>query len=190
MTGGDVVFLAPESYISLELRCDFPNASIPGRGVVRPKGVTVTLEGTRPQQSARSAVASIKDDIFEVSVIGQKTIDSFAGQVAGAGYRYLSLSVSVRNTGNKGDFFQPRRQVRHVAENGSQSEFDPATLNGPHAPPELLWIPEGEQRTFEATFKIPVKETKPRLAYSGVSLARVLALRPVEGPDNASTPAR
>jgi hypothetical protein len=190
MTGGDVIFLAPESYTSLEVRCDFPNASILGRGVVRPKGVTVAVEGTRPQSPVRSPVASIKDDVFEVSVIGQKTSTAFAGQGASAGYQYLLLTVNVRNTGNKGDFFQPRRQVKHVAENGSQLEIDPATLKGPHAPPELLWVPEGEQRTFEAVFKIPAKETKPRLAYSGVSLARVLALPAIEGSDNANAPVR
>jgi hypothetical protein len=187
MTGGDVIFLAPEAYTSLDVRCDFPNASIPGRGVVRPKGVTVRVEGTRPQLAPRPPLASIKDDLFEVSVIGQKTAEAFAGQPSGTAYRYLLLTVNVRNTGNKSDFFQPRRQVKHVAENGAQSDFDPVTLKGPHAPSDLLWIPEGEQRTFEAAFKIPAKETKPRLGYAGVSLARVLALSPIEG--DAQTPA-
>jgi hypothetical protein len=181
MTGGDVVFLAPESYTSLELRCDFPNASIPGRGVVRPKGVTIAIEGTRPQPPAKSPVVSIKDSNFEVNVTEQRVADTFAGQSAGNGSRYLWLTLSVRNTGDKGDFFQPRRQVKHVAENAAQSEFDPATLKGPHSPPDMLWIPAGESRSFEAVFKIPAKETKPRLGYSGVSLARVLMLSPIEG---------
>jgi hypothetical protein len=180
MTGGDVVFLAPESCTSLELRCDFPNAAIPGRGVVRPKGLTLTVEGTRPQPPARTPIVSIKDDIFEFNVVGQRVSDTFAGQSAGSGSRFLLLDVTVRNTGAQGEFFQTRRQIKHVAENGGQSEFDPVTLKGPHAPSDLLWIPPGEQRSFEAIFKIPVKETKPRLAYSGVSLAQILTLSQID----------
>jgi Mg-chelatase subunit ChlD len=191
MTGGNVVFLAPENATSLELRCDFPNAKAStGGGTFRPKGLTIPLEGSRPAMRQRPAIASVDDDVYRISVVGQQAVDTFAGEKPPAEARFVVLDVTVANTGNRnGEFFQTKEQLKYVAPAGQQSELSPVTFNGPRRPAELVWIPPGERRTFQAVFEVPASETRPRLAFRGVSKAEVLNLKPLDATTVAAAPA-
>ena len=182
-TGGDVVFLAPEAFRSLELRCDFPNARTPDGGKeLRPTGIRLNIEGTRPKLPDRKPLASVVDDNFRVAVTSQEARPDFAGEHAGEGSRFLVLDLAVANEGPRGEFFQAPEQLKYAAEDGGQIEIDAASARGAHPPAELLWIPAGERRAFQAVFRIDARETRPRLAYAGVSLADVLQLKALEAP--------
>ena len=168
-TGGNVVFLVPEKHTSLELRCDFPNAKLTTGKIIRPTGLTMLLEGNRPTLLPRNAIAAVKDDIFDVAINEQSTIEQFAGIRATAGKRFLVLDVTVKNLGKQQEFFQTVEQLKHVDEKGAISPIDKAGYSGLRRPLEQIYIPSGEQRTFQLVYQIPVSEAKPRLAYASVT---------------------
>ncbi|NMD34620.1 MAG: VWA domain-containing protein, partial [Planctomycetes bacterium] len=185
-TGGFAVFLAPEASASLELRCDFPNAQVPGSSkILKPAGITLPLEGARPSPPPRAAIASVKDDFFLLSVAGQAVAARFAGEDAGSD-RFLVLDVTVRNSGKSGEFFQTAEQLAYAAADGSQSPPDAVTERGPRRPGALVWIPAGEARSFQVVFRIAATERAPRLVYAGVSKAEVIALLPIESEPPAA----
>ena len=190
MTGGKVVFLAPADAKSLELRCDFPNArASTGVGTFRPKGMTLALEGKRPAPPGTPAIASVDDDTYRIQVLGQRAAAEFAGQAAGEGKKFLVLDMVVINQGHRnGEFFQTKEQLKYAAETGEQSPLSPATFEGVRRPPELIWIPPGERRAFEAAYEIGAAETRPRLAFTGVSKAQVLNLKQLEATAVAARP--
>ena len=168
-TGGNVVFLVPEKHTSLELRCDFPNAKLTTGKVIRPAGLTTLLEGNPPALVPRNAIAAVKDEIFDVAINEQSTAEQFAGNRATAGKRFLVLDVTVKNTGKQQEFFQTVEQLKHVDEKGASSPIDKVSYSGLRRPLEQIYIPGGEQRTFQLAYQIPVNETKPRLAYASVT---------------------
>ncbi len=45
LTGGDLVYIIPEKTVSLELRCEFGDIALPDGRVVRPRPITLLLEG-------------------------------------------------------------------------------------------------------------------------------------------------
>ena len=181
LTGGSVVFLAPEKTVSLELRCDFPNAksSLDGR-LFRPQGITIPIEGKRPKLEARKAILAIQDDVFDVAVIELTTPAELAGQAAAEGQRFVALDITVSNTGKKGEFFQPLEQLKLVLAAGTLLAVDPAALDGVRAPLPLIWIPPGERRSFQSVYRVPSAEAKLRLAYAGVSLQKTLNLPAID----------
>ncbi|MDQ3440435.1 MAG: VWA domain-containing protein, partial [Planctomycetota bacterium] len=191
MTGGRVVFLAPDDAKSLELRCDFPNAKKPDGQVIRPRGVLLALEGKRPSLPAHKPILSISDDVYRVSVTGQATPDTFAGAKAPDGKRLLVLDVLVENVGPNGELFQTKEQLKCATSDGAQAQVHPLTYEGVYRPTELVFIPSHERRTFQVAYAIPATETRPRLAYGGISLAKNLDLRPIEvtGAAVAANPA-
>jgi Mg-chelatase subunit ChlD len=186
LTGERAVFLAPERATSIELRCDFPNANIPGRGVIRPAGLVFPVEGTRPKLADKVATVNISDDVYRIGVTGQQVVESFAGQKPTAGGQLLVLDVTVRNGGSKGEFFQTREQLKYAAEDGSQLPLSPATFAGPYRPTDLVWIPAGERRSFQVVFETKSGDKRPRLAFTGVSMAKTYDLKPIDGA--ATTP--
>jgi hypothetical protein len=184
MTGGRVVFLAPRKAASLELRCDFPNANVPGRGTIRPGPITFTLEGERPKPPRRDAIASV-EDVLTVSIVAQDVAREFSGAAAGAREKLLVLTVTVANPGNKGEWFQTKAQLRYLAEDGTRIERDEASRSGLRPAADLLWVPPGRQRTFQIVFRVGAGETKPRIAYRGFTKAATLTLRPIAAPPAA-----
>lgn len=191
MTGGKVVFLAPADAKSLELRCDFPNAKAStGGATFRPKGLTLALEGKRPAAPSTPAIASVDDDVYRVQVVRQQQAAQFAGQAAPAGKKFLLLAVTVSNRNSRsGEFFQTTQQLKYAAESGEQTGLSPVTFQGPRRPAELVWIPPNERRTFQAVFEIGTGEKRPRLAFTGVSKAEVLNLKPIDAMAVAAGPA-
>ena len=180
-TGGDLAFLAPAKCQSIELRCDFPGAMVGGR-TIRPAGLVLAIEGTRPAPVERPAIVAITDDMFGVSVVGQTDVAEAGGQKAPDGERFLLLDVTVKNAGKSGEFFRPVEQLKCVDAKGKQTDIDAVCARLPYAPPQLLWIPAGEQRSFQVAYSIAQAEKKPRLAYAGVSLAKIVDLKAMAGP--------
>lgn len=189
LTGGRVVFLAPKDAKSLALRCDFPNARTPDGKVLRPRGVTLPIEGAAPRLATPKAIASINDEPFVVNVTGQRATESFADVKAGAGKRFVVLDVTVNNRGRDGEMFQTAQQLKIADAAGQQQDIDPATRAGAHRPAELVWVPAGERRSFQVAYQLPTTETRPRLAYAGVGKAEVVELArlaPAGAPDPAA----
>lgn len=182
-TGGTLVFLVPEKFASMEFRGDFPNASTPDGEVIHPKPLVLALEGSRPAPPKRETIAKVDDDCFHLAVVGQAVTKKFAGEETGEEANYLVLDVVVRNSGGKGEWFQTVEQLRYAAEDGGQLPVQDVTFKGPRRPYEHVWIPAGETRAFQVVFEIPASETKPRLAYAGVSKAETLTLRPISGKE-------
>jgi hypothetical protein len=181
MTGDLVVFAAPQKLNSLELRCDFPNAQAPGEDeIIHPESLTFLLEGTPPQIRKRKVIASVEDDTIDVMVVRQNVMDKFAGEQAEEDQKFLGLEITVKSTGDKGEFFQTESQLYYVCKDGEQLEIDDVTYKGTRRPTEIVWIPKGERRTFRIIYRIPKSESKPRLAYRGYSLAEILDLEPLE----------
>jgi hypothetical protein len=179
-TGATLVFLIPEKAESVELRCDFPNAALPGGKVIHPKALTVLLEGKRPPTPPREPIVEIDDGIFKVAVVGQTVLREFASEKAGAGQALLVLDLVVRNTGTGTEFFQTREQLKYATEKGQSLGLNDATFRGIRAPGNLVLVPPGEPRSFQAVFAIPETDRRPRLMYSGVSKAATVNLRPLE----------
>lgn len=180
LTGGTLRFRVPRERVSLELLCEFPNASLPGRaGTIRPKPLRFALEGKPPAPEKRPAVASVEDGKFRVSVLGARAEASFAGAAAEEGERFLVAEVLLENGGEEAEIFQPFAQLRHVSEDGEQGDADLLSLEGPRPAAERLRVPPGERRRFELAYRIAGEETRPRIAYAGWTLARVLDLPPV-----------
>jgi hypothetical protein len=126
------------------------------------------------------AVAQVEDEFFVVGVTGQSAAAAFAGQSAPAGQRLLVLDVTVQNRGKTGEFFQTAEQLKVAATDGNGVAPHPATYAGVRRPAERVWVPAGERRSFQVVYAFPAAEARPRLAYSGVSLAKVLDLPPLE----------
>lgn len=187
-TGGTLAFLVPQKVQSLELRCDFPNARLPDGSVQRPQALTFAIEGTRPPPRALPAIASAKDDVFDVSVVGQQAASEFAGTRASGNQKFLVLNVSVKNNGSQQEFFQTRDQLKYVTEAGQQIVFDRASLLGVHPPSDLVYVPPGERRSFDLAYRIPASDSRPRLSYAAVSegASKVADLNPI---DRARAPA-
>ncbi|MDB5300205.1 MAG: Prenyltransferase and squalene oxidase repeat protein, partial [Phycisphaerales bacterium] len=179
-------------YASLELRCDFPNAALPDGRLIRPEGLTIPLEGKRPALPARKAIASTRDQIFEMTVVGQSVATEFAGAKAADNHRFLVLDVTVKNLGGQHqEFFQPREQLKYATEAGQQLKMDDATLKGPQPPAEAVYIPAGDRRTFQVAYQIPAEDSRPRLSYASVTegMSKVLPLQPLEKSVAAARPA-
>src|SRR6185503_4877630 len=82
--------------------------------------------------------------------------------------------------GRDGQFFQTAQQLKYAAETGEQLQLSPLTFQGTRRPAELIWIPPNERRTFQAVFEVGAGEKRPRLAFTGVSKAEVLTLKPLD----------
>jgi hypothetical protein len=181
LTGGTAVFLVPEKAESLELRCDFPNARLPGGQVVHPAPLVFLLEGKRPDAPLPAPLVEIDDEIFKVAVLGQKLVSEVQEQKSPAGSKFLVLDVLVKGNGTAGEQFQTADQLRYATEKGVQLAAHDASYHGPTAAAKLLLVPKGEQRRFDLVFSIPAADLRPRLAYRGVTKAQIVALPALEG---------
>jgi hypothetical protein len=180
-TGGYLTFMAPAECTSIELRCDFPNARTPDGKVIRPKGMTLPIQGTRPAPPEIKPLVTIDDDIFQVQIARQEAVGEFAGAAAGSGRKYIVLDVTVLNRNKDGEFFQATRQLRFANAAGNQLSMDRAGQAGLHPPTDLVWIPPGERRSFQAVYLVADKDlAKPRLAYRGISKAQVVELPAIQ----------
>jgi hypothetical protein len=189
LTGGTAVFLVPEKSASLELRCDFPNARLPSGQVVHPPALQFLIEGKRPEAAAVGpALLQIDDDIFKIAIVGQKAVAELRGVKAPAGTKFLVLDMTVKGNGTAGEQFQTAEQLRYASEKGAQINPHDASYDGPAAAAKLLLVPKGESRRFELVFAIPEGDTRPRLAYRGVTKAQVVALPALEGAAAPSIP--
>ena len=92
----------------------------------------------------------------------------------------LTLDVVVRNTGTSLEMFQTPEQLKYTTEKGQAVALHPSTFTGPRAPLKLLGVPPGGRRAFQAVFQIPETDRRPRLTYSGVTKAAVVALKPLD----------
>jgi hypothetical protein len=184
MTGGNMIFMVPESFESLVLRADFPNARLPGGEVIRPQPVRLNLQGEPVSPPERGAIWQVTDDTIHVAINGQHRTDVFAGIRATAGKHFFVLDVTVRNYGGKPEFFQTAQQLRHVDARGRQAPPHPATYEGRYRPVEHVWVPDGEQRTFQLAYLIDGTDEKPGLAYRGFTVAQSVEL----GPDLEAVP--
>ncbi len=185
MTGGELVFLVPQQARSLQLRCEFPNAALPGGKVVHPQPVLFDLAGApEPPGPPSKALLSIKDDVFRVELTGLAVQARFHDQPAGKGFQWLVLDVSVANTGRGGEFFRPHEQMLYADADGGEVPIHRHAGLGPRRPMELLWIPPGQRRAFQALYRIGAAERQGRLIYNGVSLADVFDLGPLPPPAN------
>jgi len=187
-TGGSVVFLVPEKYESLHLRCEFPNAATPEGETIHPKAIVLGLGGTPPERPERKAIAQIDDDLFQVSVVEQNLVREFAGMHVGEKGQFLILDVTVANVGEQGEFFETKKQLHYATETGAQRGMDPVTFLGLRYPSESVWVPPNERRRFQIVFRLSLTEKSHRLSYSGISKAEVVELRS-EGslpPENKS----
>ena len=181
MTGGTATFMVPADSHALELRCDFPNAALPNGSVVRPVGLNLPIEGTRPAPSAAKSLAGAKDEIFDVSLVGQQVVSQFGGKNAEDGRKFYVLDVLVKNLNKQQEFFQPKEQLKYTDAHGGMSGWDEATLAGLHPPSEQMYIPAGDRRAFQIAYQIGADETRPRVAYSAVTegASKVMTLPPL-----------
>lgn len=176
-TGAEATFALPEKAASLELRCDFPNAGFPDGKVIRPKAITFLLEGAVPAAKDVAPIVKIDDGIFQVEIAGQTLAKDL-----------LTLDVVVRNTGTSLEMFQTPEQLKYTTEQGAAVALHASTWTGPRAPLKLLGVPPGGRRVLQAVFQIPATDKRPRLTYSGVTKAAVVALKPLEAAGPPACP--
>jgi hypothetical protein len=109
------------------------------------------------------------------------------GVKAPAGTKFLVLDMTVKGNGTAGEQFQTAEQLRYASEKGAQINPHEASYDGPAAAAKLLLVPKGESRRFELVFAIPEGDTRPRLAYRGVTKAQVVALPALEAAAGPTT---
>ncbi len=182
MTGGRLVFMVPEDFDSLVLRGDFPNARLPSGELIRPAPIVLSLLGEPPEPPRREPIWSVEDDTIEVDITGVRAVRTFAGTDSGDGRHFVVLDVTVRTEGDKPEFFQTSRQLRYVDARGRQSAPHRATFDGPYRPAEDVWVPDGEQRTFQVAFLADGDERDPRVTYRGFTLAETVELPSLDEP--------
>jgi hypothetical protein len=148
-----------------------------------PAAFEIPLEGTAPAAPTETPLAQFKDSVFEEFVTEQSAATTFAGTNADDKHKFLILTMVVHNLGPKGEFFQTKDQVKYVAESAAQSGLDPVSYLSPHRPWDLLWIPVGQSRAFQMVFRIPVADTRPRLACLSVDArgGQIIKLPVIEG---------
>ena len=177
MTGGALYALVPKVRSSLALQCEFPNAHVVSTTTaLRPAGLQLAIDGEPPEFPDAPPLAAIEDDNFRISILREEVTDELPGRKTPVRTRYLSVDVTIENTGEYGEFFQPVRQLSFLNEHGRESGMLSGRLSTPHAPPDLLWIPSRSRRRFRAMYGISDKTTTRRLTYRGTTLAEVLTL--------------
>jgi outer membrane protein OmpA-like peptidoglycan-associated protein len=176
-TGGCLVFMVPESFESLALQADFPNARLPGGEVIRPEPVRFDLQGEPELAPERDTIWEVTDDSLHVAITALDRTGVFAGTEAGSGKQFLVLQVTIRNQGEKPEFFQTMEQLRHVDARGRKAPPHPATYEGRYRPVEHVWIPDAEQRTFQLAYLIDENDDKSHFSYRGYTLAKNIELR-------------
>ena len=188
MTGGTLAFLVPTGVQSLELRCDFPNAKLPGGRIIRPGGLLLPAEGKRPELASAPALGSARDGVFDVAITGSRSAPDFEGIKASEGKKFLVLDVTVKNLNTQQEFFQPKAQLKYASESGATVESDPASAACEHPAYEQIYIPAGAARSFRVAYQIASGESRPRLAYGAVTAggSKVLSL-PRLGTDAVAT---
>jgi hypothetical protein len=121
-TGAELVFAAPESARSLELRLDFVKIGVPGRSdPVLPKPLTIPLEGTRPKAIERKPLATVRAESVRIDVVGK------SGR---------TLELSILNEG-EGRLFDAREELK---------------VDGGDLPESVVaprFLPKGERRVFQ-----------------------------------------
>ncbi|QOV89700.1 VWA domain-containing protein [Humisphaera borealis] len=178
-TGGSMVFLAPAEAKGTELKLSFPGARS-GTQIIRPTAIDLFVDGNYIRPAKRDALLAINDDLFKVAIVGQTALETFADVKPTKG-RFLVLDVEVQNTGRQGEFFQVKDQLKLVDEQGAQLAVSDATFAGIRRPTPLVYIPSGEQRAFQVVYDVAAALAKPRLAYAGISMAKVFDLQPIAG---------
>ena len=177
MTGGRAVFAVPEGFTSLRLRADFPNARMPDRTVIRPRAIQFALHGDEPPALERDALWSVRDDTLEVALVDSQPHASFASVDAASGRRFLVVDVQVRNVGERPEWFQTANQLRYVDARGRQHAPHALTFEGPRrSTSPHVWVPDGEQRSFQVVYQIDADERAPRVAFRGFTLAETVEL--------------
>ena len=160
MTGGLLVFCVPEARQSIELRCELPNTTAADEAARHPAPIVLLLEGKRPElPKLGEPIVSIKDDMFEVVVTGQRQENEFAGHGPAKGKTLLVLDVTVSNTGQGGEFFQTAEQLKYTAENAQQSALDEISYLGPHPAMANVWVPGGTRREFPGGLSDPAERS-------------------------------
>lgn len=185
-TGGSMVFLAPAQSKGLELKLNFPGARS-GTQIVRPTAIELLVDGRNIQPEKRDRVLAIDDDLFKVGIVKQDVAAEFAGVKPAKG-RFLVLDVEVQNVGRQGEWFQLKDQLKLVDEQGAQLLVADATYDGLRRPTPLVYVPATEQRAFQVVYDVPATLARPRLAYAGISLAKVYDLPGLEVAGAASQP--
>jgi Mg-chelatase subunit ChlD len=186
MTGGTLVFEIPADAQSLELRCDFPNSDAQDEQAKHPAPLVFALEGKRPALPERKAIVSMDDEMFKVAVTAQATASEFAGLKAEDDRQFLILDVTVANAGKSGEFFQTRAQLQYATEAGASVEMHEASTRPLHPAADIVWVPGGEQRSFQVAYAIPAQDKRPRLLFSGAAAGQTLALPRLAGAADAA----
>jgi len=189
-TGGSMVFLAPAEAKQIALKLDFPGART-GKQILRPTGLELQLEGVGQRPPKRDSLLTINDDIFKVAIVSQTLLDSFADAKPAKG-RFLQLEVEVENAGRVGEFFQVKDQLKLVDESAAQLTTADVTFQGLRRPTPLVFVPASERRAFTVVYDVASSLSQPRLAYAGVSMAKVFDLpgvgQAVAGTQPANAP--
>lgn len=176
-TGGWTAFEVDARARSLELVVECPNARLSSGETVRPRPLRFALEGTPTKLEDLPSIARIEDGPFRLTVV---RIDGGVAEVAGElprpGEKFLRVEFAVENRGTDREVFQAEKQLRIATEAGRQVALDSLSARLARPPMEKLPIPPGERRRFDAIYRIPRSETRPRMAYAGVTKADVLPL--------------
>ena len=163
-TGWRVAFFVPREAKALDLICEMPHAAT-DEGTLNLPPLRFRLAGT-PPPPAPAGPLKIKDDMFAVAVAARGA-SSFAGEAAGDGRQFVVLDVGVTNTGDTGEFFQPKDQLLLLDADGSELPIDDVTARGVHRPEDLVHVPPHAHRRFEAVYRLDATVTKPQLSYHG-----------------------
>ena len=131
-----------------------------------------------PKAPDKSPLLTIKDDMFEISVLGARKANAFNGEPAGDDKQVIVLDVRVKNEGRSGEFFVPRDQLSMLnADEGEVGIDDEATAKGTHRPESQVHFPPGAIRRFEVVFRIDKTVTTPRLSFRGGSFQQTYELK-------------
>jgi len=165
LTGWRVAFLVPRDARSLELVCEMPHAAT-DEGTLNLPPLRFALAGSPVAAAPPAAALVITDEMFTIGVAARRAA-SFAGEPPGDGRQFVVLDVTVTNTGDTGEFFQPKDQLLVLNADGSELAPDDLSARGPHRPPELVHVPPHEHRRFEIAYRLDAAVARPQLSFHG-----------------------
>lgn len=176
MTGGEVPFLVPADARSMDLRLDFPSLEAKAKPRKSAAIILPLAAAPPPRPSMEGAITLVEDEMFHVAIFDRKIVSDVCGQQARKGSVLLRVGVTVANDGESSEWFQAARQLQYLAAGRKRLSMDALSSRCLHPCAQNVWVPAGQQRSFQMIFQIPASESEANLEFTGARGLRTLNL--------------
>ncbi|MDA3962621.1 MAG: VWA domain-containing protein [Planctomycetota bacterium] len=168
--GGELVFVVPATATLNDLRLSLGFAPFqldPNKPAIAPASIELGPAAPHP-----TPLGSINDEPFLAQLLSASSPELWCGQAPPQDHEWLALRWSIVNRGPT-DGALPTANRLYI---GNQEPAPQATARGIHSPPERLWLPQGQRRSFEVVFALNTTGSREWIEWAGVSTGDRLPL--------------